>query len=90
VASFVNRGHISHNLSQELGDLVNAGQGTAALLQVRAARVDVGALDERSIVVSRPLADDGDRDARVLHQRQGRMPGVVRRDPAQPPLVRVS
>ena len=75
--------HVSHNFSQELGDLVDAGKGATALLQVRAARVDVGALGERSIVVPRPLADDGERDARVLHQRQGRVPGVVQGDPAQ-------
>jgi hypothetical protein len=30
-----------------------------------------------------PLADDGDRDARVLHERQGHVPGVMQGDPAQ-------
>src|SRR5262249_36723755 len=65
---------ISHSL---LGDLVNAGEGSAALLKVRVARVDVGALGERGVVVACPFADDGDRHARVLHQRQGCVPGGV-------------
>jgi hypothetical protein len=34
--------------------------------------------------VPRPLADDGDRHARVLHQRQGGVPRVVQSDPPQP------
>src|SRR5262249_56643746 len=54
---------ISHSL---LGDLVNAGEGSAPLLKVRVARVDVGALGERGVVVAGPFADDGDRHARVL------------------------
>jgi hypothetical protein len=42
---------ISHSL---LSDLVNAGEGAAALLQVGVARVDVGALGERGVVVPHP------------------------------------
>jgi hypothetical protein len=37
--------------SQKLSDLVNAGQGLTALFQVRVARVDVGALGERGVVM---------------------------------------
>lgn len=74
--------HSSHNFSQELGDLVNAGECPAALVEVWAARVDVGALGEGGIVVTCPLADNRDWDARVLHQGQGRVPGVVQGDPA--------
>ena len=69
--------------SRTLGDLVDAGEGSAALLQVVVARVDVGALGKRGVVMPRPLADDGDGHARVLHQGQGRVPGVVQGDPAQ-------
>src|SRR5712692_11173371 len=49
-------------------------------------RVDVGFLRERGVVVTCPLADDGDRDARVLHERQGRVLEscrVIRRRPAR-------
>ena len=66
-----------------LGDLVNAGERRAALAQVFGARVHVGSLGEGGVVVARPLADDGDRDARVLHECQGRVSGVVQGDPAQ-------
>jgi len=31
-----------------------------------------------------PLADDGDWHARVVHERQGRVTGVVQGDPPQP------
>ena len=48
-----------------IGDLVNAGEGPAALLQVVVARVDVGALGERGVVVACPLADDGDEQTRT-------------------------
>jgi len=39
---------------------------------------------ERRVVVTGPLADDRDRHARVLHERQGRVARVVQGDPPQP------
>src|SRR5512132_4321311 len=51
---YLPRASASHNLSQLLGDLVNASKGPAALLQVIVARVDVGALGERGVVVPCP------------------------------------
>jgi hypothetical protein len=54
---------MSHNLSQELGDLVNLGQRLTVLLQIVVAGVDVGPHRERGVIVACPLADDGDRDA---------------------------
>jgi hypothetical protein len=63
---------------------VNPGQCRPALLQVIVAGVDVGSLGERRVVVARPLADDREGDARVLHQRQRGVARVVQRDPAQP------
>jgi hypothetical protein len=60
------RGPVVSQFLTALSDLVNLGQRGAALLQVVIARVDVGPLGEHRVVVTRPLADDGDRDARVL------------------------
>jgi hypothetical protein len=60
------RGPVSHNLSQDLGNLVNLGERLAALLQFVVARVDVGLHGERGVVVPGPLADDRDRDASLL------------------------
>jgi hypothetical protein len=70
-------------LSQVLSDLVNAGERLGTLLQVLIARVDVGLHGERDVVVTRPLADDRDRHAGLLHQRQGGVPGVVQPDLAE-------
>ena len=44
-------GLISHNFSQFLGDLVDAGECLGALFQVLVARVDVGLHGERGVVV---------------------------------------
>ena len=49
-----------------LGDLVNPCERGLAPLQVLLARVDVGLLRERRVIVTGPLADDRDRHARVL------------------------
>ena len=65
------RGHVSHNLSQELSDLVNLGERLTALLQVVVAGVDLGPHRERGVVVPCPLADDGDGDAGLLQQAEG-------------------
>jgi hypothetical protein len=46
-----------------LSDLVNLGEGGLAALQVLVARMDVGLLGERRVVMARPLADDRDRHA---------------------------
>ena len=54
---------ISHNFSQGLGGAVDLGERLAALLQVLIARVDVGLHRERRVIVTRPLADDRDRDS---------------------------
>jgi len=67
-----------------LSDLVNPGERGLPPLQVLLARVDVGLLRERRVIVTRPLADDRDRHARVLHERQGRVTRVVQGDPPQP------
>ena len=63
-----------------LGDLVDAGERPGPLAQVLVASVGVGPHRERGVVVARPLADDGDRDADLLHQAQGRVPRVVQPD----------
>jgi len=63
-------GLISHNFSESLGDLVDAGERPGALLQVLVARVDVGLHGERGVVVPRPPADDGDRHAGLLTGRE--------------------
>ncbi len=52
-----------------LSDLVNPGQRGLAALQVLLAGVDVGLLGERRVIVTRPLADDRDRHARMLCAR---------------------
>ena len=52
--------------SQALRDLVNLGERGLASLQVLVAGMDVGLLGERRVVVTRLLADDRDRHARVL------------------------
>ena len=44
-----------------LSDLVNPGERGLASLQVFLARVNVSLLRERRVVVTGPLADDGDR-----------------------------
>ena len=44
-------GHISHNFSQLLGDLVDAGKRPGDLPQVLVARVDIGLHRERGVVV---------------------------------------
>ena len=49
-----------------LSDLVNLGERGLASLQVLVARMNVGLLGERRVVMTRPLADDRDRHARVL------------------------
>jgi hypothetical protein len=54
------------------------------LHQVLVARVDVGLHRERGVVMPRPPADDGDRNACLFHQGQSRVPGVVQPDLAQP------
>ena len=59
-------------LSQLLGDLENAGGHLAALAQVFGIRVYVGWLGEGGVVLACLLADDGDQDARMLHECQGR------------------
>jgi hypothetical protein len=46
--------------------------------------VDVGLLRERRVIVAHPLADDRDRHASVLHQREGRVTRVVQGDPREP------
>ena len=76
-------GHISHNLSQELSDLVNLGERLTALLQVVIAGVDVGPHRERGVIVACPLADNGDWHAGLLHQAQSRVPRVVQPDLGQ-------
>jgi hypothetical protein len=65
-------------LSQLLGNLVNAGGHLTALAQVFGVRVYVGSLGESGVVLACPLADDGDQDARVLHECQGRVPESCR------------
>jgi hypothetical protein len=75
--------HVSHNLSHELGDLVNLGQRLTSLLQVVVAGVDVGPHRERGVRGARPPADDGDRDVCPLHQAQGRVARVVQPDLGQ-------
>jgi hypothetical protein len=67
-----------------LSDLVNPGERSLAPLQIFLARVDVSLLRERRVIMTRPLADDRDRHARVLHERQGCMAGVMQGDPRQP------
>jgi hypothetical protein len=62
---------------------VDLRQRGPALVQVVVAGVDVGLLRERRVVVPGSLADDGDRHACVLHERQCRVSGVVQGDPAQ-------
>src|SRR6516165_5497405 len=56
---------VSHFLTA-LDDLVDSGERRLASLQVVIAGVDVGLLRKRRVVVPGPLADDGDRHARVL------------------------
>ena len=53
-----------------LSDLVNLGERGLPALQVFLARVDVGLLRERRVIVTGPLADDRDRYARVLTGRE--------------------
>ena len=67
-----------------LSDLVDLGERGLALLEVLLARVDVGLLGERRVVMTCPLADNRDRHARVLHECQGRVARVVQGDPPQP------
>jgi hypothetical protein len=67
-----------------LSDLVNPGECGLAALQVFLARVDVGLLRECRVVVPGPLADDRDRHARMLTERQGRVTRVMQGDPPQP------
>jgi hypothetical protein len=50
-----------------LSDLVNPGERGLAALQVLLARVDVGLLRERRVIVTRPLADDRDRHGPHRH-----------------------
>ena len=66
-----------------LSDLVNLGERGLAALQVFLARVDVGLLRERRVIVTGPLADDRDRHARMLTERQGRVTRVVKGNPRQ-------
>ena len=54
-AESLSRGLTSHNFSQALSDLVNPGQRGLASLQVFLARVDVGLLRERRVVVAAHL-----------------------------------
>ena len=53
------------------------------MFQVIAARVNVGPLGERAVIVPGPLTDDGDGHAGVLHQSQGRVAAVVQGDPSK-------
>ena len=62
---------------------MDADDGPAALLRVVVSRMHLGALRERGVVVRDPLADDRNRDARMLYQGQRRVPGIVQGDPAQ-------
>src|ERR1039457_5597608 len=60
------RGPVVSQFLTALSDLVNPGERGTALPQVVIARVDVGPLGESRVIVTGPLADDRDRDARVL------------------------
>jgi hypothetical protein len=55
---------------------VNPGQRGTPLVQVLVAGVHVGLLSEGGVIVARPLAHNGDRDARVLHEGQLGVPGA--------------
>jgi len=65
-----------------LSDLMDLGECGLAALQVFLARVDVGLLCERRVVVTSPLADDGDRHARV-QQRRAPVPQIMQPEPVQ-------
>jgi hypothetical protein len=67
-----------------LSDLVNPGGRGLAPLQVLLARVDVGLLRERRVIVTSPLADNRDRHARMLHERRGARGSSMVRSPYGP------